>query len=165
MDKSRFPSCLLFFLLLFLLTFNHRNFVQSETGGLSDQKQDKLISILENLQLSIKEILTNIGPNTVSSSSSSSPQSPATSFRSSSSAAVSVTSKSTGGSSRTPFSQRPEPPDYPSQNPKDEVATPPGPVSDRDAPPSGRSTSDGSTTSPKKYGPGVPFRVSKTLSD
>lgn len=165
MDKSRFPSCLLFFLLLFLLTFSHQNFVQSETGGLSDQKQDKLISILENLQLSIKEILTNIGPNTVSSSSSS-PQSPATSFRSSSAAAVSVPSKSTGGSSRTPFSQRPEPPaDYPSQNPKDEVATPPGPVSDRDAPPSGRSTSGGSTTSPKKYGPGVPFRVSKILSN
>lgn len=164
MDKSRFSSCLLFFLLLFLL--NHRNFVQSETGGLSDQKQDKLISILENLQLSIKEILTNIGPNTVSSSSSSSPQSPATSFRSSSSAAVSITSKSTGGSSRTPFSQRPEAPaEYPSQNPKDEVATPPGPVSDRDAPPSGRSTSTGSTTSPKKYGPGVPFRVSEILSN
>lgn len=153
MDKSRyFRLCLFFFIFL----FSTSKFVKSETG-LSDQKQDKLISILENLQLSIKEILTNIGPNTVPSSGSL--QSPATSFRSSSSsAAVSVTSKSTGGSSRTPFAQRPEPPtDYPSQSPKDEISsTPPGPVSDRDAPPSGRA---GTPSVPKKYGPGTPFRV------
>lgn len=154
MDKSRYYR-LSIFIFFFLST---SNFIKSESG-ISDQKQEKLINILENLQLSIKEILTNIGPNTVSSSSS--PQSPATSFRSSStSASVSVSSKSTGSGSRTPFSQRPEPPvDYPSPNPKDEVSpTPPGPVGDRDAPPSGRSTGT-SPTSPKKYGPGVPFRV------
>lgn len=151
----------------------------SASGGVpSDKKEEKLISILENLQLSIQEILYTIG------SPSSSKQGGRAGVPSSSSS--SLLSKSSPGS-RPPYSQRPESggKDYPStslsgqregkQLSSEEGSTstsiggPPGNnglSSDRDSPPTGRPGSSGSGdtfTPAKKFGPGLPFRVSLWL--
>ena len=145
----------------------------SASGGVpvSDKKEEKLISILENLQLSIQEILHTIG------SPSSSRQGGRAGVSSSSSSSLSKSG------SRPPYSQRPESgaKDYPStslsgqregkQLSSEEGSTgtsiggPPGNnglSSDRDSPPSGRPGSSGSGdtfTPAKKFGPGLPFRV------
>jgi hypothetical protein len=152
------------------------SFVQNSTASQvgSEKKEEKLISILENLQLSIQEILHTIG---TPSSSTSRVVGGRAGVSSSS-----ILSKSSSGS-RPPYSQRPEAggKDYPTSSSssgqrdgkslEDGSISPSvgGPVggnglsSDRDSPPrsgSGASSPGDTFTPPKKFGPGLPFRVS-----
>ena len=140
----------------------------------SDKREEKLINILENLQFSIQEILHTIGTpsQTRTGGRAGAPSSPTSSI-----------TKSNAGSS-PPYTQRPEAggKDYPSsslssgsregKSTEDEGrGTGPaigGPAGgnglspDRDTPPGGRPGSSGSGdtfTPPKKFGPGLPFRV------
>ena len=178
----------LFVMKLVCLCLLVSSFVDASQVG-SDKKEEKLISILENLQLSIQEILHTIG--SPSSPSSSSPSSlgsrvPGRAGGSSSSSSILSKQPPSGLSSRPPYSQRPEAggKDYPTSSSgqrEGKSSTEDGPStsiggslggnglsSDRDSPPTGRpgsaSGSGDTFTPPKKFGSGLPFRVSMRLN-
>lgn len=135
-----------FFLLpLLLLYFHHRSCVQCNTTD--DKKQEKLINILQNLQLSLSEILGTLGPGSASGNTAS--------HHSSSSSSSSFSKASPGPS----YVQRPDPgSDYPTSGrnaQKDETTTDHTATSDPSS-----TTGNPSTGGKGKYAPGPAFRVS-----
>lgn len=167
------PLVMLLFVFFLLLTPVRPSSANASAASANDKKQEKLITILENLQYSIAEILNTIG---TPSSGAAGRTSPGSSSRGTPSSSVSRV---------PPYSQRPEAgKDYPSGSREGKAPSfeepPGGPstsggtgggglTSDRDTPPGRPSTtgtpSGGDTfTPPKKYGPGLPFRVSTCYS-
>lgn len=168
------PLVMLLFVFLLLLTPVRPSSANASAVSANDKKQEKLITILENLQHSIAEILNTIG---TPSSGAAGRTSPGSSSRG--------TPSSSGVSRVPPYSQRPETggKDFPSGSREGKASSfeePPGGgtsisggpgggglTSDRDTPP-GRATGTpggGDTfTPPKKYGAGLPFRVSTCYS-
>jgi len=168
------PLVMLLFVFLLLLTPDRPSSANASAASANDKKQDKLITILENLQHSIAEILNTIG---TPSSGAAGRTSPGSSSRGTPSSSVSRV---------PPYSQRPETggKDYPSGSREGKASSfeepPGGPsvsggpgggglTSDRDTPPgrpsiTGTPSSGDTFTPPKKYGPGLPFRCAATYA-
>ena len=147
------PSVTSFFLLpLLLLYLSHQSCVSCTTND--DKKQEKLINILENLQLSISEILGTLGPTSASGSPPSRP--------SSSSSSSSSFSKASPGPS---YVQRPDGGDYPTASgrtsQKEETTTDHIAVSE----PSTTGNPGAGSGGKGKYAPGPAFRVSQQNSN